>query len=67
MKPVSIDGQICDAQLENCRDASSDPDFNRDLQAHFTPFKSHLDLLKAYPIIRFGLGYSFVFRTIRKQ
>jgi hypothetical protein len=59
--PVSF-GQICDAQGQNCRDVATDPDFQSDLQAQAAKFKNNLDLLKTYPIVSFGVAYSFILR-----
>ena len=60
-----VQGQICDAQLQNCKDAAPNPQFQKDLQAQFGSYKNHLDLLKTYPIVSFGLAYSFDFHSVR--
>jgi hypothetical protein len=59
-----VQGQICDAQFQNCQDAATNPAFQRDLQEQFGAYKSHLDLLKTYPIFSFGVSYSCHHRTI---
>ena len=52
-----IAGRICDAQGQNCFDAASNQQLQSDIQAQFSPYKSHLDMLKTYPVISFGVAY----------
>jgi hypothetical protein len=58
LKP-DIFGQICDSQYQNCQDAATNAQFQRDLNAALGSYKNRLDLLKTYPIISFGVAYSF--------
>lgn len=61
-----IQNQICDAQYQNCQDAAKNPQFQSDVEAAIGSYKDHMDLLKTYPIISFGLAYSFEWRTTMK-
>lgn len=54
-----VDGQICDAQFQSCQYAMANAQFQSDLLAQFGPYKNHLDLLKTYPVVSFGVAYSF--------
>jgi len=54
-----VQGQICDAQFQNCQDAATDPVFLSDLHAQFGAYKSRLDLLRTYPIVSFGIAYHY--------
>jgi hypothetical protein len=63
VKTLFTQGQICDAQGHNCQDAATNSQFQSDLRAEFGAYKNHLDLLKTYPIISFGLAYRWSSRT----
>ena len=52
-------GQICDGAGLNCVDVATDPTIQSDLQAQVAKYKNDLDVLKTYPIISFGVAYSF--------
>ena len=52
-------GQVCDAQGQNCVDVATDPTVQSNLQVQVAKYRSDLDPLKTYPIISFGVAYSF--------
>jgi hypothetical protein len=52
-------GQVCDGAGLNCVDVATDPTIQSDVQAQEAKYKKDLDLLKTYPIISFGVAYSF--------
>lgn len=52
-------GEVCDAQGQNCVDVATDPDVQSNLQAEVAKYKKDLEPLKVYPIISFGVAYSF--------
>jgi hypothetical protein len=52
-------GQVCDGAGLNCVDVATDPTIQSDLQAQVAKYKKDLDVLKTYPIISFGVAYSF--------
>jgi len=54
-----VQGQICDAQLQNCEDAATNPQLQSDLKAAFGSYKDHVDLLRTYPIISVGVAYHY--------
>ncbi len=55
-------GQVCSSQGQNCQDVTTDSEFQSDLRAQAEKFGSHLDLLKTYPIVSFGVAYAFHLR-----
>jgi hypothetical protein len=55
-------GQVCDANGQNCVDVATDQDVQNNLQAQIAKYKSDLDPLKTYPIVSFGVAYSFRIR-----
>jgi len=59
VKPGYIYGQICDAEGQNCTGAAKNPQLINDVRAQFDGYKSHLDLLKTYPVISCGVAYRF--------
>jgi hypothetical protein len=52
-------GEVCDGAGLNCVDVATDPEIQSDLQAQIAKYKKDLDALKTYPIISFGVAYSF--------
>jgi hypothetical protein len=52
-------GQVCDAQGQNCVNVATDPTVQSNLQAQVAKYKNDLEPLKTYPIISFGVSYSF--------
>jgi opacity protein-like surface antigen len=52
-------GQVCNAQGQYCVDVATDQDVQTNLQAQVAKYKNDLDPLKTYPIISFGMAYSF--------
>jgi hypothetical protein len=55
-------GQVCDAQGQNCLDVATDPDVQSNLQAQVAKYKKDLEPLQTYPIVSFGVAYSFSIR-----
>lgn len=55
-------GQVCDASGVNCVDVASDSTVQANLQAEIDKYKNDLDPLKVYPILSFGVTYSFHIR-----
>ncbi len=59
VKMALTSGQVCDANGQNCVDVATDPNVQADLQAQVAKYKSDMDPLKTYPIVSFGVAYSF--------
>lgn len=55
-------GQVCNAQGLFCVDVATDQTVQTNLQAQVNKYKGDLDPLKTYPIISFGVAYSFNLR-----
>ncbi len=58
-------GQVCDAQGQNCVDVATDPDVQANLQAQIVKYRNDIEPLKTYPILSFGVGYSFHVRKVQ--
>jgi hypothetical protein len=52
-------GQVCNAQGQNCVDVATDADVQTNLKAQIAKYQSDLNPLKTYPIVSFGVAYSF--------
>jgi hypothetical protein len=52
-------GEVCDGAGLNCVDVATDPTIQSDVQAQVAKYRNDLDLLKTYPIVSFGVAYSF--------
>ena len=52
-------GQVCDSQGLNCVNVATDPNVQANLQAQVAKYRNDLEPLKTYPIISFGVAYSF--------
>lgn len=55
-------GLACDVNGKNCVNVVTDPTLNANLQAQIAKYKSDLDPLRFYPIVSFGVSYSFKIR-----
>jgi len=55
-------GQVCNAQGQFCMDVATDQTVQTNLQAQVAKYKNDLDPLKTFPIISFGVAYSFNLR-----
>lgn len=55
-------GQACDAQGLNCVNVATDPNVQANLAAQVAKYKSDLNPFRFYPVISFGLAYSFNLR-----
>jgi len=55
-------GQICDSTGENCADVASNQELQQDVQAQAAKYEHDLEPLKTFPIIGFGVVYSFGIR-----
>jgi hypothetical protein len=56
---ITLTGQVCNKQGLNCVDVATDPTVQKNLAAQIAKYQSDLDPLKTYPIISFGVAYSF--------
>lgn len=54
-------GQVCDANGANCVDVTTDPSVQANLAAQVAKYKNNVEPLKTYPIVSFGVAYSFGF------
>ncbi len=52
-------GQVCNAQGQVCIDVATDQVLQANLQTQIAKYKNDLDPLKTYPIVSFGIAYSF--------
>jgi hypothetical protein len=55
-------GQACDAQGLNCVNVDTDPNVQANLAAQIAKYKSDLNPFRFYPVVSFGLAYSFNLR-----
>lgn len=55
-------GQACDASGANCVDVTSYSELQSNLQAQVKKYEDDVNMLKFYPILSFGVGYSFHIR-----
>ena len=52
-------GQACDQNGLNCVDVTTDPNVEANLQAQVAKYKNDLNSFRFYPIVNFGVAYSF--------
>lgn len=52
-------GQACDANGANCVNVATDPSVQANLATQINKYRGNLDPLKTYPILSFGVAYSF--------
>ncbi len=64
LKVVLTSGQVCDANGQNCLNVATDPDVQSNLQEEIAKDEKSLEPLKTYPILSFGVAYSF---TVRRR
>ena len=55
-------GQACDQNGQNCVDAATDPTMQANLQAQLTKVRKDVSPYSFYPIVNFGVAYSFNIR-----
>lgn len=55
-------GEICDAAYAICTPVVGNAELNSNLQAQIATYKNDLDPLRTYPIVTFGVTYSFRIR-----
>jgi hypothetical protein len=55
-------GQACDANGLNCVNVATDPTVQANLQAQIAKYKNDLNPFRFYPIVSFGVAYSFNLR-----
>jgi hypothetical protein len=55
-------GQACNAQGQNCVNVATDPTVQANLQAQIAKYKNDLNPFRFYPIVSFGVAYSFNLR-----
>ena len=51
-------GQVCDANGQNCVNVATDKSVQDNLQVQIAKYRNDLDPLKTYPIVSFGVAYS---------
>jgi hypothetical protein len=56
---MTLAGTACDSNGQNCFDAATNSGLQTNLQAQIAKYNSDLNPLKVYPIITFGVSYSF--------
>jgi hypothetical protein len=56
---LSLAGGVCDSTGLNCRDISSDPTAQSNIQAEQTKINKDVSPFKFYPLISIGFGYRF--------
>lgn len=54
-----VSGDVCDGQGQNCVDVTTDPTVQSNLQAQVAKYRSDAEALQVYPIVSFGVTYSF--------
>ncbi len=59
---VLTSGQVCDANGQNCLNVATDPDVQSNLREEIAKDEKSLEPLKTYPILSFGVAYSFTLR-----
>ncbi len=52
-------GQVCNSNGQNCVNVATDPDVQANLQAQIVKYRKDLEPLKTYPIVSFGVAYTF--------
>src|SRR5579884_2105998 len=52
-------GQVCDANGQNCVNVATDPDVQANLQAQVSKYRKDIEPLKTYPVVSFGVAYTF--------
>ena len=55
-------GEVCDSTGVYCTDVTTDTTVQSNLKAEVAKYKNDLDPLKVYPILSFGVAYSFGIR-----
>jgi hypothetical protein len=62
VKVAFTSGQVCNSEGVNCVNAATDPGVQANLQAQIAKYTSDLNAFRFYPIVSFGLTYSFRLR-----
>lgn len=52
-------GQVCDANGQNCVNVATDATVQSNLQAQVAKYRNDMEPLKTFPILSFGVAYSF--------
>ena len=60
---LNLTGLVCDSNGQNCVDVATDPMAQADLATQIKSYQNDVDPLKTYPIVSFGVAYSFRTRT----
>lgn len=55
-------GQVCNAQGQNCVNVATDASVQSNLRSQIAKYRSDMEPLKAFPIVSFGMAYSFRIR-----
>ncbi|WP_263356364.1 hypothetical protein [Acidicapsa ligni] len=56
---LALNGYVCDAQGQNCVNVATDPTAQADLAVQVKKYQDDVNLLRFYPIVSFGVAYSF--------
>lgn len=60
-----LSGDVCDQSGLNCVNVATDPDAQQALAAQVQKYRDDINPLKTYPILSFGVSYSFGARGVR--
>ena len=56
---LGLTGYVCDSNGQNCVNVATDPTAQADLAVQVNKYQKDADLLRFYPIVSFGVAYSF--------
>jgi hypothetical protein len=56
---MSLAGTACDVTATVCVNSATNPEIQNNLQAQIAKYRKDVDPLKVYPILSFGVSYSF--------
>ena len=59
---ISLTGEVCDAQGQNCVNVATDPTVQSNLAAQESSYQNDIRPLHTYPIVSFGVAYNFHIR-----
>jgi hypothetical protein len=59
---INLAGYACDVQGANCVNMATDATVQKNLNAQIAKYNNDIDMLKFYPIVSFGVAYSFSVR-----
>lgn len=62
---LALSGEVCDQNGQNCVDVATDQYAQEALAAQIQKYQNDFNPLKTYPIVSFGVSYSFGARPVR--